>query len=196
MKMVGHLGSALTDVTDVFDEPTSGLHPHDIDQMNDLLLGLHDNDNTVVVVEHDPEAITIADHVVGLGPGAGPLGGEVVYSGPVAGLRASRTLTGLHLGDRTPPKAHLRPATGVLAVRGARTHNLQAVDADTPLGLLVVVTGVAGSGGARSRRARSQGETASSPSTRPRSAVRGAAHPRPPRGWRTRSARPSPAPTA
>jgi excinuclease ABC A subunit len=145
-KMIRHLGSSLTDVTYVFDEPTIGLHPHDIQRMNDLLLQLRDKGNTVLVVEHKPEAIGIADHVVDLGPGAGAAGGEVVFEGTLDGLRASGTLTGRHLGDRAALKPSVRTATGALEVRGARTHNLQDVDVDIPLGMLVVVTGVAGSG--------------------------------------------------
>ena len=146
VKMIRHLGSSLTDVTYVFDEPTIGLHPHDIQRMNELLLQLRDKGNTVLVVEHKPEAIEIADHVVDLGPGAGTEGGEVVFEGTVKGLRASGTLTGRHLGDRASLKASLRTPSGVLEVRNANTHNLQAVDVDIPLGVLVVVTGVAGSG--------------------------------------------------
>ena len=145
-KMIRHLGSALTDVTYVFDEPTIGLHPHDIQRMNDLLIRLRDKGNTVLVVEHKPEAIAIADHVVDLGPGAGGAGGEVVFEGTVAGLRTSGTLTGRHLDDRAALKDEVRKAQGNLAVRGADTHNLQNVDVDIPLGVLVVVTGVAGSG--------------------------------------------------
>jgi excinuclease UvrABC ATPase subunit len=145
-KMIRHLGSSLTDVTYVFDEPTIGLHPHDIQRMNDLLLQLRDKGNTVLVVEHKPEAIAIADHVVDLGPGAGTAGGEVVFEGTVDGLRASGTLTGRHLDDRASLKPSARTPTGVLEVRGASTHNLQDVDVDIPLGVLVVVTGVAGSG--------------------------------------------------
>jgi excinuclease UvrABC ATPase subunit len=145
-KMIGHLGSSLTDVTYVFDEPTVGLHPHDIQRMNELLLRLRDKGNTVLVVEHKPEVIAIADHVVDLGPGAGAAGGEVVFEGTVEGLRASGTLTGRHLSDRAALKAAVRAPSGVLEVRGARTHNLQGVDVDIPLGVLVVVTGVAGSG--------------------------------------------------
>jgi len=145
-KMIRHLGSSLTDVTYVFDEPTIGLHPHDIQRMNDLLLQLRDKGNTVLVVEHKPEVIAIADHVVDLGPGAGAAGGEVVFEGTLDGLRASGTLTGRHLGDRAVLKPAVRTATGALEVRGARTHNLQDVDVDIPLGVLVVVTGVAGSG--------------------------------------------------
>ncbi|MFN0090356.1 MAG: ATP-binding cassette domain-containing protein [Acidimicrobiales bacterium] len=145
-KMIRHLGSSLTDVTYVFDEPTIGLHPHDIARMNDLLLALRDKGNTVLVVEHKPEAIAIADHVVDLGPGAGSAGGEVVFEGGVEALRASGTLTGRHLDDRAALKPSVRARSGVLAVRGARTHNLRDVDVDLPLGVLVVVTGVAGSG--------------------------------------------------
>ena len=145
-KMVGHLGSSLTDVTYVFDEPTIGLHPHDIQRMNDLLLRLRDKGNTVLVVEHKPEVIAIADHVVDLGPGAGTAGGEVVFEGTVEGLRASETLTGRHLSDKASLKSSVRKPTGVMKVRGARTHNLKNVNVDIPLGVLVVVTGVAGSG--------------------------------------------------
>src|SRR5581483_6629651 len=145
-KMIRQLGSALTDVTYVFDEPTVGLHPHDIQRMNELLMRLRDKGNTVLVVEHKPEAIAIGDHVVDLGPGAGTAGGEVVFAGTVAGLRASGTLTGRHLDDRAALKAQVRKPKGILEVRGAVTHNLQNVDVDIPLGMLVVVTGVAGSG--------------------------------------------------
>ena len=145
-KMIGHLGSSLTDVTYVFDEPTAGLHSHDIQRMNKLLLRLRDKGNTVLVVEHKPEVIEIADHVVDLGPRAGTAGGEVVFEGSVEGLRASGTLTGRHLKDRASVKPSVRKPTGTLEVRGARTHNLQGVDVDIPLGVLVVVTGVAGSG--------------------------------------------------
>ena len=145
-RMIGHLGSSLTDVTYVFDEPTIGLHPHDIQRMNGLLLRLRDKGNTVLVVEHKPEVIAIADHVVDLGPGAGAAGGEVVFEGTVEGLRASGTLTGRHLSDRATLKAAVRKPSGVMKVRGARTHNLKGVDVDIPLGVLVVVTGVAGSG--------------------------------------------------
>jgi excinuclease UvrABC ATPase subunit len=145
-KMIRHLGSSLTDVTYVFDEPTIGLHPHDIQRMNDLLLQLRDKGNTVLVVEHKPEAIAIADHVVDLGPGAGAGGGEVVFEGTIDGLRASGTLTGRHLDDRASLKPSVRTPSGVLEVRGASTHNLRDVDVDIPLGVLVVVTGVAGSG--------------------------------------------------
>ena len=145
-KMIRHLGSSLTDVTYVFDEPTIGLHPHDIQRMNDLLRRLGDKGNTVLVVEHKPETIAIADHVVDLGPGAGTAGGEVVFEGTVEGLRASGTLTGRHLDDRASVKPSVRTPSGVLEVRGASTHNLQDVAVDIPLGVLVVVTGVAGSG--------------------------------------------------
>jgi excinuclease UvrABC ATPase subunit len=145
-RMIGHLGSSLTDVTYVFDEPTIGLHPHDIRRMNDLLLRLRDKGNTVLVVEHKPETIAIADHVVDLGPGAGAAGGEVVFQGSVDGLRASGTVTGRHLGDRAALKPSVRTPSGVMKVRGARTHNLKNIDVDIPLGVLVVVTGVAGSG--------------------------------------------------
>ncbi len=145
-KMIRHLGSALTDVTYVFDEPTVGLHPHDVQRMNDLLLRLRDKGNTVLVVEHKPEVIRVADHVVDLGPGAGSAGGQVVYEGSVEGLRASGTLTGRHLEYRARLKPSVREPRGALEVRGASTNNLKDVDVDVPLGLLVVVTGVAGSG--------------------------------------------------
>jgi excinuclease UvrABC ATPase subunit len=146
VKMIRQLGSSLTDITYVFDEPTIGLHPHDIARMNDLLLRLRDKGNTVLVVEHKPEAIAIADHVVDLGPGAGTAGGQVVFEGTVEGLRAAKTLTGRHLDDRARLKDSVRDASGALEVRGAATHNLRDVDVDIPLGVLVVVTGVAGSG--------------------------------------------------
>ena len=145
-KMIRQLGSSLTDVTYVFDEPTIGLHPHDIQRMNELLLRLRDKGNTVLVVEHKPEAIAIADHVVDLGPRAGGEGGEVVFEGTVAGLRKSKTLTGRHLDDRASLKESVRESSEALEVRGASTHNLQDVDVDIPLGVLVVITGVAGSG--------------------------------------------------
>ncbi|WP_067169942.1 ATP-binding cassette domain-containing protein [Microtetraspora niveoalba] len=145
-KMIRHLGSSLTDVTYVFDEPTTGLHPHDIQRMNDLLLRLRDKGNTVLVVEHKPEMITIADHVVDLGPGAGSAGGAVCFEGTVEGLRAAGTLTGRHLDDRAALKESVRTPTGTLEIRGATSHNLRDVDVDIPLGVLVVVTGVAGSG--------------------------------------------------
>jgi excinuclease UvrABC ATPase subunit len=146
VKMIRHLGSALTDVTYVFDEPTIGLHPHDVQRMNDLLLGLRDKGNTVLVVEHEPETIAIADHVVDLGPGAGTAGGTVCFEGTVKGLRASGTLTGHHLDDRAALKETVRTPSGTLEIRGATAHNLRDVDVDIPLGVLVVVTGVAGSG--------------------------------------------------
>ncbi len=145
-RMIRHLGSSLTDVTYVFDEPTIGLHPHDIARMNGLLLRLRDKGNTVLVVEHKPEVIAIADHVIDLGPGAGTGGGEVVFEGTVEGLRASPTLTGRHLDDRASVKPSVRTPAGRLEVRGASTNNLQDVDVDIPLGVLVVLTGVAGSG--------------------------------------------------
>jgi excinuclease UvrABC ATPase subunit len=145
-KMIRHLGSSLTDVTYVFDEPTIGLHPHDIQRMNDLLLQLRDKGNTVLVVEHKPEMIAIADHVIDLGPGAGTAGGTIVFQGTVGQLHESGTLTGRHLSDRAALKPSVRKPSGVLEVRGARTHNLKKVDVDIPLGVLVVVTGVAGSG--------------------------------------------------
>ena len=145
-KMIRHLGSSLTDVTYVFDEPTIGLHPHDIERMNGLLLQLRDKSNTVLVVEHKPETIAIADHVVDLGPGAGVGGGTVCFEGSVEGLRASDTITGRHLDDRATIKESFRSSAGALEVRGASTHNLQDVDVDIPLGVLCVLTGVAGSG--------------------------------------------------
>ena len=146
VKMIRHLGSSLTDVTYVFDEPTTGLHPHDIQRMNDLLLRLRDKGNTVLVVEHEPETIAIADHVVDLGPGAGTAGGTVCFEGTVKGLRTSGTITGRHLEDRATLKQTVRKPTGALEIRGANAHNLRDVDVDIPLGVLVVVTGVAGSG--------------------------------------------------
>jgi excinuclease UvrABC ATPase subunit len=146
IKMIRALGSALTDVTYVFDEPTAGLHPHDVQRMNDLLLRLRDKGNTVLVVEHEPDTIAIADHVVDLGPGAGLAGGTVCFEGTVEGLRSSGTRTGRHLGDRAAVKPSVRAQSGMLPVRGACTHNLRDVDVDIPLGVLVVVTGVAGSG--------------------------------------------------
>lgn len=145
-KMIRHLGSSLTDVTYVFDEPTIGLHPHDIQRMNNLLLRLRDKGNTVLVVEHKPETIVIADHVVDLGPGAGTAGGSVCFEGSVEGLRTSGTVTGRHFDDRAGLKDTVREATGALEIRGANTHNLQDVDVDIPLGVLTVITGVAGSG--------------------------------------------------
>src|SRR5450755_574280 len=146
VKMIRHLGSSLTDVTYVFDEPTTGLHPHDIQRMNELLLRPRDKGNTVLVVEHKPETIAIADHVVDLGPGAGTAGGQVVFEGTVEGLRPSGTLTGRHLDDRAVLKENVRTPTGTHEIRGATLHNLRDVDVDIPLGVLVVVTGVAGSG--------------------------------------------------
>jgi excinuclease UvrABC ATPase subunit len=145
-KMIRHLGSSLTDVTYVFDEPTVGLHPHDIERMNDLLLRLRDKGNTVLLVEHKPESIAIADHVVDLGPGAGTAGGTVCFEGTVEGLRRSATTTGRHLDDRATLKGSMRSCSGTLEVRGASTHNLKDVNVDIPLGVLCVVTGVAGSG--------------------------------------------------
>ncbi len=146
IKMLRHLGSSLTDVTYVFDEPTIGLHPHDIDRMNGLLLQLRDKGNTVLVVEHKPETIVVADHVVDLGPGAGTAGGRVTFEGTVQGLRASDTVTGRHLDDRATLKEEVRSPSSALEIRGADAHNLQDVDVDIPLGVLVVLTGVAGSG--------------------------------------------------
>ncbi|MCW3159128.1 excinuclease ABC subunit UvrA [Micropruina sonneratiae] len=145
-KMIRHLGSSLTDVTYVFDEPTAGLHPHDVQRMNDLLLQLRDKGNTVLVVEHEPETIAIADHVVDLGPGAGSAGGRICYQGSVEGLQGSDTVTGRHLADRVAVKQSVRTPSGALAIRGAGANNLRNVDVDVPLGVLVVVTGVAGSG--------------------------------------------------
>ncbi len=146
VKMVRHLGSALSDVTYVFDEPTVGLHPHDIDRMTDLLLRLRDKGNTVLVVEHKPQVIERADHIVDIGPGAGTGGGLITYEGDVAGLRTSDTVTGHHLDTRAKLRSDLRTPTGALEIRGATTHNLRGVDVDVPLGVLTVITGVAGSG--------------------------------------------------
>lgn len=146
VKMIRHLGSALTDITYVFDEPTIGLHPHDIQRMNNLLLRLRDKGNTVLVVEHKPETIAIADHVVDLGPGAGTAGGSVCFEGTVEGLRTGGTITGRHFDDRATLKEKVRDPSGALRIRGATTHNLRDVDVDVPLGVLTVVTGVAGSG--------------------------------------------------
>ena len=145
-KLIRHLGSSLTDITYVFDEPTAGLHPHDIQQMNDLLLRLRDKGNTVLVIEHEPDTIAIADHVVDLGPGAGTDGGHIVFQGTVEQLRTAPTTTGRHLADHTTPKPTVRTPTGTLPIRAATTHNLKNVDTDIPLGVLTVVTGVAGSG--------------------------------------------------
>ncbi|MDX6245689.1 MAG: hypothetical protein QOE76_3412, partial [Frankiales bacterium] len=146
VKMIRHLGSSLTDVTYIFDEPTIGLHPHDIQRMNELLLQLRDKGNTVLVVEHKPEMIAIADHVVDLGPGAGTAGGTVCFEGTVVGLRTSGTMTGRHFDDRAAVKDTAREPSGTLEIRGANTHNLRDVDVDIPLGVLTVITGVAGSG--------------------------------------------------
>ncbi|MGW7576489.1 ATP-binding cassette domain-containing protein [Streptomyces sp. NPDC054765] len=146
VKMIRHLGSSLTDTTYVFDEPTTGLHPHDIQRMNDLLLRLRDKGNTVLVVEHKPETIAIADHIVDLGPGAGTEGGTVCFEGTVEGLRAGGTITGRHFDDRAALKETVRKPTGALEIRGATTHNLRDVNVDIPLGVLAVITGVAGSG--------------------------------------------------
>src|SRR5438093_5326901 len=146
VKMIRHLGSSLTDITYVFDETTIGMHPHDVQRMNDLLLQLRDKGNTVLVVEHEPETIAIADHVIDLGPGAGAAGGTICFEGTVEGLRSSGTITGRHLDDRAGVKEKVRTPTGSLAIRGATANNLQNVDVDIPLGVLVVVTGVAGSG--------------------------------------------------
>ena len=197
VKMIRQLGASLTDITYVFDEPTTGLHPHDIERMNDLLLRLRDKGNTVLVVEHKPETIAIADHVVDLGPGAGAAGGSVCFEGTVAGLRASDTITGRHLDDRAAAKPAVRDATGALEIRGANAHNLRDLDVDIPLGVLVVVTGVAGSGKSSLvhgsipwRRGRGRR------STRARSAARGAATRRPTAACSSRSARRSRRPTA
>jgi excinuclease UvrABC ATPase subunit len=145
-RMIRHLGSSLTDVTYVFDEPTIGLHPHDIQRMNELLLQLRDKGNTVLVVEHKPEVIAIADHVVDLGPHAGSKGGEITFEGTVEALRESDTITGHHLDDRATLKDSVRTPSGKLEIRGADTNNLRDVDVDIPLGVLIVLTGVAGSG--------------------------------------------------
>ena len=144
--MIRHLGSSLTYITYVFDEPTTGLHPHDIARMNGLLLGLRDKGNTVLVVEHKPETIAIADHVVDLGPGAGAAGGMICFEGTIEGLRGSGTITGRHFHDKAALKQTLRTPTGALRIHGASTNNLQNVDVDIPLGMLIVVTGIAGSG--------------------------------------------------
>jgi excinuclease UvrABC ATPase subunit len=170
-KMIRHLGSSLTDITYVFDEPSIGLHPHDIQRTNRLLLQLRDKGNTVLVVEHKPEVIGIADHVVDLGPGAGTAGGTICFEGTVEGLRRSGTLTGRHLGDRAALKPAVRTPTGFLEVRGATTHNLRGVDVDIPLGVLCVFTGVAGSG----KSSLIQGSVAGRPSvaTVDQSAIRG-----------------------
>jgi excinuclease UvrABC ATPase subunit len=186
-KMIRHLGSSLTDVTYVFDEPTIGLHPHDIQRMNELLLQLRDKGNTVLVVEHKPEAIAIADHVVDLGPGAGSAGGQIVFEGTVDELAASDTLTGRHLDDRASLKDEVRSATGALKVRNASTHNLKNVSVDIPAWQ--------GRARARSFRAPSPSRRASSPLTRaPSAAPGGATRPRTPDCW-SQSARRSPKPT-
>lgn len=196
VKMIRHLGSSLTDTTYVFDEPTAGLHPHDIQRMNDLLLRLRDKGNTVLVVEHKPQTIAIADHVVDLGPGAGTAGGTVCFEGTVEGLRAGGTLTGRHLDDRAGLKEKVRTPTGRLEIRGATTHNLRDVDVDVPLGVLCVVTGVAGSG----KSSLLHGSLPSSAGwcrwTRLRSVGRGGATRRRTPGSSTRSARRSPRSTA
>ena len=196
-KMVRHIGSALTDVTYVFDEPTIGLHPHDIERMNNLLLELRDKGNTVLVVEHKPETIVIADHVVDLGPGAGTGGGTVCFEGTVDGLKASGTLTGRHLDHRTALKDTVRKPTGTLEIRGADAHNLQDVDVDIPLGVLCVVTGVAGSGKSLARaRLDPRSARAWCRSTRARSTARAGATPRRTRVCSTRSGPRSRRPTA
>lgn len=196
VKMIRHLGSSLTDVTYVFDEPTTGLHPHDIQRMNDLLLRLRDKGNTVLVVEHKPEMIAIADHVVDLGPGAGTAGGMVCFEGSVEGLRTSGTITGRHFDDRAALKETVRKPTGTLEIRGATANNLRDVDVDIPLGVLVVVTGVAGSGKSSLIHGRSPQARAWCRSTRAASAARGAATRRPTPDCSTRSARRSRRPTA
>jgi excinuclease UvrABC ATPase subunit len=194
-KMIRHLGSSLTDVTYLFDEPTTGLHPHDIERMNDLLLRLRDKGNTVLVVEHEPQTIAIADHVVDLGPGAGTAGGTVCFEGTVEGLRAGDTVTGRHLDDRAALKETVRTPTGTLEIRGATAHNLRDVDVDVPLGVLVVVTGVAGSGKSSLVHG-SIPAGAGCRSTRQRSRARGAATRRRTPDCSTRSARRSRRPTA
>src|SRR5699024_9998057 len=141
-KMIRHLGSALTDVNYVIDEPSNGLHPHDIARMNDLPVRLRDKCNTVMVAEHKPDTIQLADHVVDLGPGAGTAGGTVCFEGPIDGLRASGTLTGYHLDDRASLKDQVRTSTRALEIRGAQQNNLQSVDVDVPTGVLTVITGV------------------------------------------------------
>ena len=196
VKMIRQLGSSLTDVSYVFDEPTIGLHPHDIQRMNDLLLQLRDKGNTVLVVEHKPEAIAIANHVVDLGPGAGAAGGEVVFEGTVDGLRASGTLTGRHLDDRARLKHSVRALSGALEVRGASLHNLRDVDVDIPLGVLVVLTGVAGSGKSSLINGSVSGRRGWWLSIRARSADHAAATRRPTPGCSIRSARRSPRRTA
>ena len=196
VKMIRHLGSSLTDVTYVFDEPTIGLHPHDIQRMNGLLLRLRDKGNTVLVVEHKPETIAIADHVVDLGPGAGKAGGTICFEGSFAGLRTSGTLTGRHLDDRAALKKTVRKPTGKLKIRGAKTHNLRSVDVDVPLGVLVVVTGVAGSGKSSLIHGSIPAGAGVCRSTRAGSTARVGATRRPTPDCSTRSARPSRRPTA
>ena len=195
-KMIRHLGSSLTDVTYVFDEPTIGLHPHDIARMNELLLQLRDKGNTVLVVEHKPEAITIADHVVDLGPGAGSDGGEVVFEGTIEALRSSGTLTGKHLDDRATLKDTVRESNGALEVRGAIDAQPANVDVDIPLGVLVVLTGVAGRARVRSSAGRWPSATAWCRSTRARSRVRGEATRQPTPACSSRSERRSRRPMA
>ncbi len=191
-KMIRHLGSSLSDITYVFDEPTAGLHPHDIQRMNETLLQLRDKGNTVLVVEHKPEVIDIADHVVDLGPRAGREGGVIQFEGDVAGLRASDTLTGRFLDHRAHLKDSVREATGALPIRGASQHNLRGVDVDIPRGVLTVVTGSPAPASRRSSTATSPRSTTSSWSTRPRSRARGAAAPRPTPASSTRCGRRSP----
>lgn len=196
VKMIRHLGSSLTDVTYVFDEPTIGLHPHDIQRMNKLLLRLRDKGNTVLVVEHKPETIVIADHVVDLGPGAGTGGGTICFEGTVEGLRAGDTITGRHFDDRATVKDTVRKPTGAMEIRGATANNLRKVDVDVPIGVLVVVTGVAGSGKSSLVHGSIPAGRAWCRSTRARSEVRGAAtRRRTPDCW-SRSARRSPRRTA
>jgi excinuclease UvrABC ATPase subunit len=194
-KLVRQLGSSLTDVTYVFDEPTIGLHPHDIERMNELLLQLRDKGNTVLVVEHKPETIAIADHAVDLGPGAGTDGGKVVFEGTVKALRASDTITGRHLDDRASLKPSVRTPSGALEVRGANTHNLQDVDVDIPLGVSSSSPASPGRARAHSSTARCPVATAWSLSTRARSAARAGAIRRRTRECSSRSARRSPRPT-
>ncbi|HUP73967.1 MAG TPA: hypothetical protein VM282_13085 [Acidimicrobiales bacterium] len=195
-KMIRHLGSSLTDVTYVFDEPTIGLHPHDIARMNELLMQLRDKGNTVLVVEHKPEVIAIADHVVDLGPGAGTAGGTITYEGTVEGLRASETITGRHLDDRASLNDAVRTPTGKLEIRGASLHNLQKVNVDVPLGALVVITGVAGSG--KSSLVHGSISTAEGVVSIDQGSIRGSrrSNPEPTPGCSNRSARRSPRPTA
>jgi len=195
-KMIRHLGSSLTDVTYVFDEPTVGLHPHDIQRMNELLKRLRDKGNTVLVVEHKPEAIAIADHVVDLGPRAGTAGGEIVFEGTVAQLRGSGTLTGRHLDDRVTLKTTVRTPSGAIEVRGASSHNLEAVDVDVPSASSLSSPASRARARARSSTARSPEGTEWSPSTRAPSAARGAAIRLPTRACSSRSARHSRRPTA